>query len=46
VRDAHLARGENRVYVELDARDVAGALRMRADVYRYVIHSIDVRAPQ
>jgi hypothetical protein len=46
VRDAHLARGENRVYVELDARDVAGRLRMRADVYRYVIHSIDVRAPR
>jgi hypothetical protein len=46
VRDARLARGENRVYFELDARDITGRLRMRADVYRYVVRSIDVHAPQ
>ena len=44
VRDAHLARGENTVYVELDARDITGRLRVRGDVYRYVVRSVDVRA--
>jgi hypothetical protein len=43
VRDAVVRRGENTVYIELDEPELTHRLHVRLEVYRYVIHSLEIR---
>jgi hypothetical protein len=44
LRDAHVKRGRSTVFLEFDDSDLSNRVLLRFEVYRYVIHALEVRA--
>jgi hypothetical protein len=44
IRDARVHAGRQTVYLDFDAPDLTGRVLLRLEVYRYVIHALEVRA--
>jgi hypothetical protein len=44
VRDALVRRGRSTVFIELDAREITRSLHLRLEVFRYVIHALEIRS--
>jgi hypothetical protein len=43
-RDAIVERGRSTVFIELDGKEMTNRMHLRMEVYRYVIHALEVRA--
>jgi hypothetical protein len=43
-RDAFIRRGRSTVFIELDGKEMTNRLHLRMEVYRYVIHALEIRA--